>query len=88
MKSRVVKHSIVIDGRKTSISLEDTFWKALREIAQGRNIRLSELVALINAERKHDNLSSAIRLFILDFYSMRRDQETTAGKASQLDTVS
>jgi predicted DNA-binding ribbon-helix-helix protein len=88
MKSRVVKHSIVIDGHRTSISLEDTFWKALREIARGRNVRLSELVASINAERKHDNLSSAIRLFILDFYSMRRGEETTAGKASQVETGS
>jgi predicted DNA-binding ribbon-helix-helix protein len=88
MKSRVVKHSIVIDGHKTSISLEDAFWKALREIAQGRNVRLSELVALINAERKHSNLSSAIRLFVLDFYSMRRDEGTTAGEASQVETGS
>jgi predicted DNA-binding ribbon-helix-helix protein len=88
MKSRVVKHSIVIDGHRTSISLEDTFWKALREIARGRNVRSSELVALINAERKHDNLSSAIRLFILDFYSMRRDEATTAGEASQVETGS
>jgi predicted DNA-binding ribbon-helix-helix protein len=76
MKSRVVKHSIVIDGHRTSISLEDTFWKALREIARGRNVR------------KHENLSSAIRLFILDFYSMRRGEETTAGKASQVETGS
>jgi predicted DNA-binding ribbon-helix-helix protein len=88
MKSRVVKHSIVIEGHKTSISLEDTFWKALGEIARGRNVRLPKLLAMINAERKHNNLSSAIRLFILDFYRMRRDEETTAGEASQVETGS
>jgi predicted DNA-binding ribbon-helix-helix protein len=68
MKSPVVKRSIVIAGHKTSVSLEDAFWKGLKEIAGGRDVTLSDLVAAIDSERQHGNLSSAIRLFVLDFY--------------------
>ncbi len=67
MKSLVVKRSIVVAGRKTSVSLEDAFWEGLKEIARGRNTTLSELVGAIDSERRHGNLSSAIRLFVLDF---------------------
>ena len=75
MKSPVVKRSIIIAGHKTSVSLEDAFWKALKEIAGGRHITLSELVAVIDSERQHGNLSSAIRLFVLDFYRNRLSEE-------------
>jgi predicted DNA-binding ribbon-helix-helix protein len=68
MKSPVVKRSIVIAGHKTSVSLEDAFWKGLKDIAGGRDTTLSDLVASIDSERRHGNLSSAIRLFVLDFY--------------------
>ena len=68
MKSAVVKRSIVIAGHKTSVSLEDAFWKALKEIAGGRDTTMSDLVAAIDSERRHGNLSSAIRLFVLDHY--------------------
>jgi predicted DNA-binding ribbon-helix-helix protein len=68
MKSLVAKRSIVAAGHKTSVSLEDAFWEGLKEIALGRNITLSELVAAIDSGRRQSNLSSAIRLFVLDFY--------------------
>ena len=68
MKSPVVKRSVVVAGHKTSVSLEDEFWKGLKEIAGGRHVTLSDLVGTINSERRHGNLSSAIRLFVLDFY--------------------
>jgi predicted DNA-binding ribbon-helix-helix protein len=68
MKSPVVKRSIVIAGHKTSVSLEDAFWQGLKEIAGERDVTLSELVATIDSERRHGNLSSAIRLFVLDHY--------------------
>jgi len=68
MKSPVVKRSIVIAGHKTSVSLEDAFWKGLKEIAAERNVTLSELVASIDSDRQHGNLSSGIRLFVLDHY--------------------
>ena len=67
-KSRVEKRSVVIAGHRTSVCLEDPFWTAAKDIAAGRNITLSDLVAFINAERRHGNLSSAVRLFVLDFY--------------------
>ena len=68
MKSAVVKRSVVIAGHKTSVSLEDAFWNALKEIARGRHMTLSALVAEIDAQRQLGNLSSALRLFVLDFY--------------------
>ena len=68
MKSLVVKRSILVAGPKTSVSLEDAFWEGLKEIAHGRNTTLSELVGAIDSERGHGNLSSSIRLFVLDFY--------------------
>jgi predicted DNA-binding ribbon-helix-helix protein len=68
MKSPVVKRSIVIAGHKTSVSLEDAFWKCLKEIAGYRDVTLSDLVASIDSDRQHGNLSSAIRLFVLDHY--------------------
>ena len=74
MKSPVVKRSIVVAGHKTSVSLEDAFWNGLKEIAGGRHITLSELVAAINSGRQHGNLSSAIRLFVLDFYRSQLDR--------------
>lgn len=66
MKSSVIKRSIVINGHKTSVSLEDAFWKGLKEIAQADGTTLSSEVAVIDSGRAHGNLSSAIRLFVLD----------------------
>jgi predicted DNA-binding ribbon-helix-helix protein len=68
MKSPVVKRSIVIAGHKTSVSLEDDFWDALKEIAERRKATLSDVVASIDASRTQGNLSSAIRLFVLDYF--------------------
>ena len=76
MKSLVIKHSIKIAGRRTSVSLEDAFWRALREIAEGRDESLSKLIGSIDAERKFSNLSSAIRLFVLGFYQDKHNQST------------
>ena len=68
MKSPVVKRSIVLRGHKTSVSLEDEFWKGLKEIAGKRLMTLSTLVDGIDVQRQQGNLSSALRLFVLDFY--------------------
>jgi predicted DNA-binding ribbon-helix-helix protein len=75
MKSPVTKRSIVIAGHKTSVSLEDAFWKGLKEIATDRDLTLSELVGNIDADRRHGNLSSAIRLFVLDHYRVHQSAE-------------
>ena len=66
MKSPVIKRSIVIGGHKTSVSLEDAFWSGLKEIAQGQHLTLSNVVHEIDTNREYGNLSSAIRLFVLD----------------------
>jgi predicted DNA-binding ribbon-helix-helix protein len=68
MKSTVIKRSIVVAGRKTSVSLEDPFWKALKEIASRRGVTVSDLVAGIDSDRHHSNLSSALRVFVLSLY--------------------
>jgi predicted DNA-binding ribbon-helix-helix protein len=62
----VVKRSIIIAGQRTSVSLEDNFREALREIARERGSTLSDLVASIKAQRRNGNLSSAMRLFVLN----------------------
>jgi predicted DNA-binding ribbon-helix-helix protein len=67
-KSSVAKRSIVINGHKTSVSLEDEFWNALKEIAGKRAIPLSDLVAEVDEQDGHGNRSSALRLFVLDYY--------------------
>lgn len=68
MKSPVVKRSIVVAGHKTSVSLEEAFWNGMKEISSARGMTLSELVGEIDSQRKQGNLSSAIRLFVLDHY--------------------
>ena len=68
MKSPIVKRSIVIAGHKTSVSVEDAFWTALKDIAASRGSTVAELVAAIDSGRRHGNLSSAVRLFVLDHF--------------------
>ena len=79
MKSGVVKRSVVVAGHKTSVSLEDAFWIGLKEISGERHVTLSELVAAIDSQRQHGNLSSAIRLFVLDFHRAQRSEERRNG---------
>ena len=71
MKSPVVKRSIVVAGHKTSVSLEEAFWNGMKEISGLRNMTLSELVGEIDKNRQQGNLSSAIRLFVLDYFRTR-----------------
>jgi predicted DNA-binding ribbon-helix-helix protein len=68
LQSPVVKRSIVIGGHKTSVSLEDEFWNGLKQVAASRSLTLSELVGTIDLNRKNANLSSTLRLFLLDHY--------------------
>jgi predicted DNA-binding ribbon-helix-helix protein len=62
------KRSVRIAGHPTSISLEDVFWSALREIADARGQRLSTLVEEIDRNRDTANLSSAIRIFVMQTF--------------------
>ena len=68
MQTVIIKRSIVIAGHKTSVSLEDAFWNSLKEIGRSQEITLSELVSDIDTRRLNGNLSSAIRVFVLDHY--------------------
>jgi predicted DNA-binding ribbon-helix-helix protein len=65
MKSKIVRHSVIVRGRKSSVSLEHTFWADLRKIAHVQGCALSELIAEIDRGRRGGNLSSAIRVFVL-----------------------
>lgn len=73
--ARVKKRSILIAGHATSLSLEAEFWLALQEIARRRGMSLNRLVASVDAGRA-GNLSSALRVFVLDCY--RRGELTAA----------
>jgi predicted DNA-binding ribbon-helix-helix protein len=90
--SRIVKRSIVIAGHKTSVSVEDAFWTALKEIAFSRGGTVAELVATIDAGRQHDNLSSAIRLFVLDHFRAQMSgnivRERARGKVAATGSAS
>jgi predicted DNA-binding ribbon-helix-helix protein len=70
-KSQVIKRSIVVGGHKTSVSLEDDFWDALKGIALERRSSLSDLVGSIKSQRDQGNLSSTLRLFVLNHYRQR-----------------
>jgi len=76
MKSLITKHSIVIAGHKTSVTLEAEFWKSVHEIAETRGESLSQLITSIDEDRQFANLSSAIRLFVLRFYRDQSDQRS------------
>jgi len=66
--SSVVKRSVIRNGHKSSISLEDQFWDALREIADDEKMTISTLVAKIDHNRTTSNLSSAIRVYVLAYF--------------------
>ena len=67
VNSPVVKRSVILAGHKTSVSLEDAFWNALKEIARKRLMTLRDLIGTIDSQRQQRNLSSALRVFVLEF---------------------
>jgi predicted DNA-binding ribbon-helix-helix protein len=66
MKSPATKRTVYTDGGKTGVSLEDAFWSCLNEIAQAQGVTVSQTVTEIEKSRQGGNLSSAIRVFVLD----------------------
>lgn len=68
MTEAVVKRSVMIAGHRTSISLEQPFWDALREIADMRDMSVAGLIAEVDTARGDSNLSSAIRVFALEHF--------------------
>jgi predicted DNA-binding ribbon-helix-helix protein len=87
MKSSVVKRSIVLAGHKTSVSLENAFWQALKAIALERGTTLSHLVTSIDVERRQGNLSSCLRLFVLDFYRNKLAEKPATPNATPDDNA-
>ena len=85
MKSSVVKRSVLIGNHKTSVSLEQPFWEGMKEISRERGKTLSELVSEIDDKRQQGNLSSAIRLFVLDYF--RTAAEGNASKSVDAKVV-
>ena len=86
MKSPVVKRSIVIDGHKTSVSLEDPFWQGLKNIATSRRMNLKDLVHSIDTNREQGNLSSALRLFVLNHYQAQAASHLSDSRPSAIIT--
>ena len=84
MTSRIVKRSVIIAGHKKSVSLEEAVWKSLKEIAAYQDTTLFALVAAIATRRNHGNLSSAIRLFVLNFY---REQLVMEDRRNAIDAA-
>ena len=70
------KHSVVVSGHKTSVSLEEPFWQALREIAREREMTMSALLNSIASKRGESNLSSAVRVFVLEHFRAACKKET------------
>jgi predicted DNA-binding ribbon-helix-helix protein len=68
MQSRVVRRSVIVSGQKLTFNLEEAFWKGLKEMAAWRDMSLADLIATIDNESNSDDLPSAIRLFVLNFY--------------------
>jgi predicted DNA-binding ribbon-helix-helix protein len=87
VKSAIIRRSVVVVGHKTSISLEDAFWGDLREIAHARGWTLSKLIAEIEGNRRHKNLSSAIRVFVLEHFQANATSNNKAA-ANNADTSS
>jgi predicted DNA-binding ribbon-helix-helix protein len=76
MSGRPVKRSLTLAGHRTSVSLEDAFWRAFRAIAARDGVTLNDLAARIDADRGDIGLASAIRVYILDDALARRDPAT------------
>ena len=72
-KPKTVKRSVIIAGQRKSISLEEAVWQSLKEIADYQDMTLPALVATIDSERNQGKLSSAIRVFVLNFYREQLD---------------
>lgn len=87
MQSTIAKRSINVAGHQTSVSLEDAFWNGLKEIGKRHNRTLSELIGDINSRRQRGNLSSAIRLFVLDQCRARPHGLNTDARAAEQQTA-
>ena len=84
MEASAVRRFVKIAGRNASISVENEFWNALREIAGYRDVTLSDLVTVIDSEQRIGTLASAIRVFVLSFYRDRAFAHKTRNGTRQM----
>src|SRR5690242_16105439 len=87
MKLLMVKRNVYVAGHKTSVTLEDGFWEGLLDSAEERGVSPWELITSINATRRHANLSSAVRLFVLKQPPIAAQAERMKKKEPQMDSV-
>ncbi|GLS22021.1 hypothetical protein GCM10007874_50380 [Labrys miyagiensis] len=69
---KIPVRSITYNGLESSISLEDEFWRALKDISLARGMSRQELISRLDCARTNANLSSALRVFVLDVYLRQR----------------
>ena len=80
MKSSILKRSIELNGHKTSVSLEDEFWNGLRTIAEAERTSREQLLRTIDSERGIANMSSAIRVSVLNYFMDAAQKRLTASE--------
>ena len=76
LKSLVVQQSVNINGRHTSVTLEAAFWKSLKEIAGIQSVSAAALLSTIDKEREATNLSSALRVYVIEHYRLAASART------------
>ena len=74
----VLKRSLLIAGHRTSVSLEDAFWRRLSRIAVERGLSINALAAMVDASRGEANLSSALRVYVLEASTAGREDPLAA----------
>ena len=86
MPGAPAKRSLTLKGHRTSVSLEDDFWSAFREIAKEKGMAINELAAEIDAERDLETgLATSIRLFVLGYYRRRAGDVVTDSQKAAWD---
>ena len=86
-KTAVIKRSIFINGQKTSVSLEHEFWEGLQEIAKQKDTTASKLTEEIAHQRTTANLSSAIRIFVFNYFRSPEDAQTSDSRSLKAKAV-
>ena len=87
MESGIRQRSMVVSGHKVNLCVEDQVWQGLEEAADERCLTVVELIDEIDRQRRAGSLSSAIRVFVLEYYRARRAQQNFAGVISGLGTL-
>jgi predicted DNA-binding ribbon-helix-helix protein len=81
---RPVKRSFTIAGHSTSISLEEPFWEGLKEAAKAQGLAVAALVETIDRKRGNSGLSSAVRIWLLEYYRAKADGGGATSPQSQV----